>query len=292
MLISMSGPARVSSLALSLIISSAFQFFVDPAGQPILRSSQSGRKLNHMRSMVDVVSAHDVLDHYVMTNCRSFHLLVAQPIAILVAPPRSAYGLGKGECGRMSDGSSGLRMTNQRNRRLWSTWSYCFAEAFGYSIRSADAVDRLQQMGPQQLLRWDGTASSLRLEPAKDGDEPIQGLIRQTLYLPEVMGLGYPLLGGAVGEQETGPLLLAAHLLNAVGLAAVAEKQLGHGHHGFPCLFIVRRRLDSARLRSSHRALRGALQLGAAQAPPKPDRDQGPRDGLQNQGSSFASLSA
>ncbi len=50
----------------------------------------------------------------------------------------------------------------------------------------ADAVDRLQQQGQQQLLRRDGwpAADPLGVEPAERRIQPIEGLIGQPAHLP------------------------------------------------------------------------------------------------------------
>ncbi len=82
----------------------------------------------------------------------------------------------------------------------------------------ADAVDRLQQQGQQQLLGRDRGPAALGVEPAEGGIEPIERLIRQPPHLPQGMGLGDPILRGEVREKRTVPLLRAAHPFSAVGL--------------------------------------------------------------------------
>lgn len=47
--------------------------------------------------------------------------------------------------------------------------------------------------------------------------EAIQRLIPQSPHLPQMKGVGDPLLRGDIGEQRAGPLLVAAHPLSAVG---------------------------------------------------------------------------
>lgn len=46
----------------------------------------------------------------------------------------------------------------------------------------------------------------------------LERLNRQPPHLPQGKGRGDPLLGGAVGEQGSNPVLLAAHPYKAVGL--------------------------------------------------------------------------
>jgi len=55
-----------------------------------------------------------------------------------------------------------------------------------------------------------------RYEPAVGRIKTVQGLIRVPPNLEQGMTLGNPVLGRDVGEQETGPFLLAAHPLSDV----------------------------------------------------------------------------
>ncbi|AFY29046.1 hypothetical protein Cyagr_1914 [Cyanobium gracile PCC 6307] len=61
-------------------------------------------------------------------------------------------------------------------------------QLFHHHPLRADAIDRLQQQGQQQLLRRDRGPAALGVEPAEGGLEPIQGLIRQ----PPGLAQGWP----------------------------------------------------------------------------------------------------
>ncbi len=52
----------------------------------------------------------------------------------------------------------------------------------------ANAVDRLQQQGQEQLLGRDRGPAALGVELAEGRVEPIKGLIRQPPHLPQGMG--------------------------------------------------------------------------------------------------------
>ena len=79
-------------------------------------------------------------------------------------------------------------------------------QAFG-----ADPIERLQQRGQQQLLRWNRWTAFQGIQPAEGGIESIKSLIRQPANPPERMTRRDPLLDRDVGEQGAAALLLASH---------------------------------------------------------------------------------
>ena len=80
----------------------------------------------------------------------------------------------------------------------------------------ANAIDRLQQQGQQQLLRRDRGPATLRVKPTEVGVETVQSLVSQPPHLPQGMGGWYSIFCGDVGEQGPGSFLLAAHPFSAV----------------------------------------------------------------------------
>jgi hypothetical protein len=156
-------------------------------GGPGLQQGAVHREVLIAEQRLHVWSCHHLVEEAL------HELLIEQPLTVL------------GECCGMPDRIIGILIEKPAEEQV-------VLQLLQQKPLAADAVERLQERGQQQLLgrhRWPGFCGVQRTE---GGVEPIKGLIGQLPDPPERVAGRNPLLDGHVGEQGAVALLLTSHV--------------------------------------------------------------------------------
>jgi hypothetical protein len=121
------------------------------------------------------------------------HLVIEEPLTVLVPPARSACGRCKGECGGMPDRI--IRAQTHKPAKQQVVMELLEQKPLG-----PNPVERLQQRGQQELLGWYRGPAFCPVQRGEGGVQSIKSLIRQLPDPPQRMTGRDPLLDRHVGE--------------------------------------------------------------------------------------------